>query len=263
VNTPSDDPTAAALEVQNAAATADAAQYEANISSTQTMLQSASTALSTVVTNLTSAISQGVEAANGTLSASQQTELASTISGLRDQIIGLANTSIQGVYLFGGTATGSAPFQLNSNPTTGVTYSGNSGTNSVQVGTNQNVPTNVSGDQIFASSSGNVMQSLTDLINGLNSNSTSSIQTAVTELNNAVNTVSTQQAFYNNAANQMTSENTALQTETVTLKTQENNLVGADVATVATDLTQAQTSEQAALEAIAKVAPMSLLNYLQ
>jgi len=263
VNSDSDDPTAASLEVGNLASTADAAQYEQNISSTQSLLQSASSALSSVVTNLTSAISQGVEAANGTMTAAQQTQIAATISGLRDQIIGLANTSVQGVYLFGGTASSTPPFALNANPATGVSYSGNNGVNAVPVGDNQTVQTNVPGDQIFASSSGNVMQSMTDLINAVQANSTSGIEAATGELQNAVNAVSLQQEFYSGASNQLTSENTSLQTETVSLKSQENNLVGADVATVATNMTLSQTSEQAALEALAKVAPMSLLNYLQ
>jgi flagellar hook-associated protein 3 FlgL len=197
------------------------------------------------------------------MTAAQQTQMAATLSGIRDQIIGLANTSVQGVYLFGGTASSTPPFQLNSDPTTGVTYSGNSGTNTVPVDNGQTVQSNVPGNQIFASGTGNVMQSLTDLINEVQSNSLSGIETATSELQSAVSTVSLQQEFYGSAVNQLTSDNTSLQNETVTLKSQQNNLVGADQAAVITDLTQAQTTLQAALQADAKVMPMSLLNYLQ
>ena len=266
VNSPSDDPTAAALEVENLASTADAAQYQQNISSTQTLVQSAGSALSSVVTALTSAISSGVEAAGGTMTAAQQTQMATTVSGIRDQIMGLANTSVQGVYLFGGTASSTPPFQLTTDSSTGATnvaYSGDSGVNTVPVGNGQTVQSNVPGNQIFMAGTGNAMQSLTDLVNALQSNSTSGIESAVGELQSAVSTVSLQQEFYGSASNQLTSDNTSLQTETVTLKSQENNLVGADVATVATNLTLAQTSQQAALEALAKAAPMTLLNYLQ
>jgi flagellin-like hook-associated protein FlgL len=48
----------------------------------------------------------------------------------------------------------------------------------------------------------------------------------------------------------------------VTLSTQQNNLVGADEATVATELSQAETDNSAALAAAAKVLPNTLLNYL-
>jgi flagellar hook-associated protein 3 FlgL len=262
VNRPSDNPAAAALEVQNLASTADATQYQQNIGSTQTMLQSAESALGSVVTSLNSVISQGVEAANGTTTAAQRTQMASTVSGILNQVISLANTSVQGVYLFGGTASSAPPFHLNSDPTTGVTYNGNSGTNTVPIGNNQNVQSNVPGDQIFTSSNGNVMQALTDMINALQSGSASGIESATTEVQNALSTVSQQQEFYSSTNNQLDATTTYLQNETVTLQTQQNNLVGANMAAAASGLTQAQTTEQATLEALAKVIPMSLLNYL-
>lgn len=262
VNTPSDNPAAAALETQNLASIADAAQYQQNISSTQSMMQSAQSALGSVVTSLNSVITQGVEAANGTISAAERTQMASTVSAALNQVIGLANTSVQGVYLFGGTASNTPPFQLNADPTTGVTYNGNSGVNTVPVGDGQTVQSNVPGDQIFAASGGNVMQSLTDMINALQSNSTAGIESATTEVTNALGTVSQQQAFYSNANTALDATNTYLQSDTVTLQTQQNNLVGANLTAVASNLTQEQTTEQATLEAMAKVLPMSLLNYL-
>lgn len=263
VNEPSNNPTAAAEAVENVAETADAAQYEQNVSSTQTMMQSASSALSSVVTSLNSAISQGVEAANGTVTAAQQQQMASAVSGILSQVISLANTSVQGMYLFGGTATSEPPFQLNSDPSTGVTYNGNSGTNSVPIGNDESIQSNVPGDQIFAASGGNVMQSLTDLVNALQSSSTSGIESATTEVQNALQTVSLQQGYYSSASNQLDADNTYLQNVTVSLQSQENDLVGANTAQVITAMTQSQTTEEATLEALAKVQPMSLLNYLQ
>jgi flagellar hook-associated protein 3 FlgL len=263
VNKPSDNPGAAAQEVTNLAATADAAQYETNITSTQTMMQSATSALSSVVTQLNQAISLGTEAANGTVTAAQQAETATSVSGILTQIISLANTSVQGTYLFGGTSSTTKPFTQNATASTGVTYNGNSGVNTVQIGDSLTVQSNVPGDQIFAASSGNVMQSLTDLVTALNANDTSGIETATTEIQSALQTVSDQQGVYTSSVSQLESQNTYLQDETVNLQSQENNLVGADLTQVITNLTQAQTTDQATLEATAKIMPMSLLNYLQ
>jgi flagellar hook-associated protein 3 FlgL len=125
------------------------------------------------------------------------------------------------------------------------------------------VPSNVPGDQIFTSSSGNVMQSLTDLVNALNSNDTSGIASASTAVQSALANVSLQQGNYSSTLSQLSSDNTYLQSETVTLQTQQNNLVGANMAQVISALTQSQTTEQATMEAMAKIMPMSLLNYLQ
>ena len=51
--------------------------------------------------------------------------------------------------------------------------------------------------------------------------------------------------------------------EKVNLQNQENTLVGVDMAQAATNLSQAQTAYNSALAAIAKVVPVSLLDYLK
>jgi flagellar hook-associated protein 3 FlgL len=68
--------------------------------------------------------------------------------------------------------------------------------------------------------------------------------------------------FYGSAANQLNSNQSFLQQEKVSLQTQETNLVGVDMATAATELSQATTAHDAALAALAKVIPTSLLDYL-
>lgn len=263
VNSPSDDPTAAALEVRNLSSTADAAQYQENISSSQTFLNSANSALTSVVTSLNSAISLGVSSANGANTASQNAQNATSISNIRDQILSLANTSVQGVYVFGGTATSSAPYKLDSTATDGVSYSGNTGVNTIQVGNDLSVSGNTPGSDIFQNSSGNVFKALNDMITALNNNSQTDIESASNELQSALQTVSLKQGNYNSTLSQLNSESTYLQNETVTLQSQENNLVGADLASVISDMTQRQVTEQASMQAAAKIMPMSLLNYLQ
>ncbi len=262
VNMPSDDPAASALLIGNHVQQADVDQYEQNINSLQTLMQSADSSLSSVVTSLNQAITYGVQGANGTLSATQAATLATSVSDIRDQIISLANTSVQGVYLFGGSVTGTAPFKLDTSSNT-VTYQGNNDTNSVPIGNGDQIQSNVPGDQIFTNATnGNVMQSLTDLVNALQTDSTTGISTAVNELNTAASNVSNQRAFYGNAMNRLTAQTTSLQSTTVELKSQETSLVGVDMAVAATNLSQAQTALQATLEAAAKTMPMSLLNYL-
>ena len=60
----------------------------------------------------------------------------------------------------------------------------------------------------------------------------------------------------------MNSQDTYLQQETVTLASQQTSLIGVDEAKAATNLSQAETDNNAALAAAAKVMPDTLLNYL-
>ena len=107
------------------------------------------------------------------------------------------------------------------------------------------------------------MGSLQQLITALQSGNTTNIGDATTQVSSALGYVSQQRVFYGNSTNQLNANQTFLQQEKVNLQTQENTLVGVDMAKAATDLSQAQTAHSAALAALARVLPESLLDYLK
>jgi flagellar hook-associated protein 3 FlgL len=259
---PSDNPLASAQMVQNAIETADVGQYTQNITSVLANVQSASSALSSVVTALTQAISLGTEGANGGLTSANLQAIAEQVQSILNSVVSDANTSVGGSYLFGGTNSTTAPYTADSSSSTGYTYNGNGDTNSVAVGDDLSVQVNLPGSQIFTGSTNNVLGVLSSLVSALQSGDTTNIASATTAVDAAVNYVSEQQDFYSNAENQLNSQQTYLQTDTVTLASQATNLIGIDEATAATELSQAETDNSAALAAAAKVLPNTLLNYL-
>jgi flagellar hook-associated protein 3 FlgL len=263
VNVPSDDPLAAAEMVGNQDQSNRVDQYLQNIDTLNSQVQTADTALSSVVTALTQAISLGVEGSTGTVSDANRQQIAQNLQGIQAQIVQLANTSVSGSYLFGGTATTAAPYTLDSTSPSGVTYNGNSGTNTVQIADGLNVQTNLPGNLLFQNSSGDVFGSLQALITALQTGDVSGAQTATNQVRDALNSVTGQRIFYGNAENQLNSTQTFLNQEKVNLSSQATNLVGADMSQVATDLTQAQTAYSATLAAAAKILPTSLLDYLK
>jgi flagellar hook-associated protein 3 FlgL len=262
VSVPSDNPSASAQMVQNTIETADVDQYTQNVSGVLSQVQTADSALSSVVSSLTQAISLGTEGANGTNNASDQKAIATQVQGILTSVVSQANLSYQGAYLFGGTASTQTPYTADSTSPSGYTYNGNSDTNSVQVGDTLNIQVNLPGSQIFSNSSANVLGSLTTLVSALQSGDTSAISTATAAVSTALSYVSQQRVFYGNAESQMNSQDTYLQQVTVNLASQENSLIGVDEAKAATNLSQAETDNSAALAAAAKVMPNSLLNYL-
>ncbi len=68
---------------------------------------------------------------------------------------------------------------------------------------------------------------------------------------------------YGNAMNQVTSQQNFLSSETVELSTQENTIAGADISVVASNLVQTENARQAALQAIGRMPPRSLFDFLQ
>ncbi len=263
VNSPSDDPEAAAEDVQNQASQSQIDQYVQNTNSLEGMFETADSALSSVVTALNQAISLGTQGANGTLSTSQQQSLAQQVQDIQNQVVQLANSSYQGNYIFGGTDTQSPPFALDSTQLSGATYSGNNDVNNVEIAAGLSIQTNVPGSQIFTGPGGGVLGSLQQLVTALQSGNAANIGSATSQITSSLNYMSQQRIFYSSATSQLTSTQASLQQEQVNLQTEDTNLVGADLATVATALSQAQTTQSATLAALAQVIPQSLLDYLK
>jgi flagellar hook-associated protein 3 FlgL len=261
INSPSDNPAGAAQLVQNAGQTAEADQFLRSTGSISSELQSADSALSSVVTTLQRAISLGVEGANSTVNASDRAALAEEVQGIQSQLVSLANLSYQGNFVFGGTANQTAPYVLDSSSPSGVSYVGNSGVNTVTVGNDLSIATNMPGSELFSGSGTDMFQAIQDLITNLQSGN--NIDTAVGEVTSAYDHINAQRVFYGNTINQLNDQQTYLNSETTQLAAQENTIGGADLSKVISNLTTSEVSQQATLEAIAQTQQTDLFNYLK
>jgi len=260
VNQPSDDPAAVAGLIVNNAQASAISTYLSNISSLQARLQMADSTLNSVVTNLSQAISLGIEGANGTVNETDRNAIAEEVNGIQQQILGYANQSFQGNYLFAGTAVNVKPFVTDPTSPSGVNYVGNTGVNNIEIGDGQSVPANLAGSQLFTAPGSDVFQALADLSSALQSGS--NIPAAVTEVENAFDHVNAQRAFYGVTLSRLNTASSFLNEENLQLSQENNNLVGADMAAAASQVTQAETALDATLSAGGKISHYSLLDFL-
>lgn len=261
VNSPSDDPAAAAQIVLNHAQSAEMDSYNKSIGDINGQFQTADSTLSSVITELQRALTLGVQAANqGTLSDADRSAIASELQGIKSQLVSLANTSYQGDYIFSGTAQ-AQPFVVDNTVASGVRYAGNTGVNNVTVGAGYQIQVNLPGSQLFTASGADMFQSLADLINSVQTNN--GIDSAITEVRSAFDHITQQRVFYGNNMNQASSQQTYLNSYQVQLSSQEDTLAGADISSVASNLVQTETARQAALAAIGRTQGNSLFDYLQ
>lgn len=263
VTQPSDNPAAMAAYIENQMASAAADQYTQSSNTLQNQLSVAGSSLNTVVESLSQAISLATEGATGTLSASQRQALGEQVANLQQQVMEAANQSYEGVYLFGGTNSTTAPYVADASSPSGVSYVGNNNTNSVTLGPGQDIQVNLPGSQIFNSGGADVFQALHDLANALNTNNASAAQTAGTEVEAAFQAVSAQQTFYGTTTQRLESLDTFLSTEQVQFSQQAENLAGANIAQVTTQLNQEEVTSQATMSAEAKILSQpDLFSYL-
>ena len=262
VNKPSDDPAAAAQVVTNHDQSSQVDSFQQSLSSINGQLQTADSTLSSVVSSLTRAISLGVQGANSaTLSDTDRAAIADELRGLQGQLISLANVSYQGRYVFSGTSQATAPFVLDPTSPSGVTYTGNTGVNSVSIGSGYQLQVNLPGSQLFTAATGSVFQSLNDLITAVTDNA--GVDTAVNQVRQAFDLVTSQRVFYGNGMNQVQAQQSFLGTQSTQLSSQENTTAGADIAAAASQVSNTELGLNATFAAIGRVAQTSLFDYLK
>jgi flagellar hook-associated protein 3 FlgL len=227
-------------------------------------LQVADSALGSVVSQLTQAISLATSANNGTMNANDVQSIGAQISGILSEVESLANSSYQGQYIFAGGQTRTVPFATSSATSRAVTtYNGDSDVNYLMAPNGQKIQLNVPGDQIFLGTS-SVFGVLNRLVADYASGTVDMAQaTQDTEaLMSALNYVSQQRVTIDNAMTQVTSAASAITTEETQLKAAQTNLMQADLATVATQLSLSKTQETALEAVISQLGSGSLFDKL-
>ena len=147
INSAEDDPVGESQVLSINQNLSDNTQWQSNVSDLQSRLGLENSALSSVSQILNKINGLAIEGNSGGLSDSDRQSIAQQLQQQLNQLVTQANTTDgQGLYLFGGTQSGSVPFTATS---AGVTYNGNSNVNMVTVGANNSVQDTDAGDYTF------------------------------------------------------------------------------------------------------------------
>ena len=262
VSAPSDDPLAASQGVALSGAISRDDAYIASASTLEGRLQTADSVLGSVVSQLTSAISSATSGINSTLSASNLQTIGTTLSAIRDQVVSLANTSYAGSYLFGGTAGNTQPYTVDASGN--ATYNGDANSSYTQTPGGQKIATSMPGSAIFSASGADVLTTLNNLIADFSSGSiSSSAQSDLNELTAGLANVSAQRSVLDGSLNTIQQTSTYASTDKTNLAATQSSLVSADTATIATQLSAAQTQSEALMSVMSSLGSKSLFDFMQ
>jgi flagellar hook-associated protein 3 FlgL len=150
VNRPSDDPAAALQILPLRSDLANLQQLSDNVSLARESLNTSTASLESASALMQRARELTTQAANGTLSASDRQSIGAEVEQLLSQLVGIGNSRRGDRFLFGGTSTGDAPFELVTDAGgTRVLYRGNRESLSVDVAPGVSTELNVPGNDIF------------------------------------------------------------------------------------------------------------------
>ncbi len=240
-------------------------QTETNLGQVATEVNTAQSALQSAVSLVEQAETYGAQGANDTSSATTRTELAENLGSTLQQLVSIANTTVEGRYIFAGDADQTTPYSIDLTQTPPVSaYQGSASTREIQGADGSAFPIALTAEQIFDSSNAedNVFTSISSLIQGLQNNDDPTITSALADVQSSDTYLNEQLAFYGTVQDRVTSAQTFGQNYTLQLQTQLSGVQDANEAADITNMTQATTQLQAALQSEAQLPKTTLFDFL-
>jgi flagellar hook-associated protein 3 FlgL len=263
VSLASDDPLAASESVTMGSAIAQDDAYVQAATGVTSKLQVADSALGSVVTQVTSAITLAVQGTNGTLDASNLQAIGQQMAGIRDEVVSLANSSYAGQYLFSGTSAAEPYTNDTSTTPATATYAGDANQQVSVTPTGQQLVTGLAGSAIFSASGADVLASLNRLVADFSSGTVPSTATAdLNELRDGLSNVSAQRGVLDASLQTISQTSNYAQTEASNLSASQSSLVSADTASIATELSQNETQQQALIAVISTAGKNNLFSQM-
>jgi len=259
INQLSDNPAGAADIVRLTADKSEINQYATTAATGQDRLNYTDNVLNTVQQMVQQVITTGETAPSNPTATSVAADTAQ-INGLLNQLVSTANTSYQGVSLFGGSVTNKPPYVVQAGGS--VTYQGNSTATHLQVGQNAALQVGIPGDQVFSGSI-NVFDAVQQLSAAISSGNKSAVQTQVKNLLQYYDSVSDVRTQVGSLINQAQGVQSALQSYELARAADQSNVQSANIAQVSIDFTQTETALQAAMAVGARMSQVSLLDYIK
>jgi flagellar hook-associated protein 3 FlgL len=253
VQKPSDDPTAWAAAARDDGQIATLSAQKTAVGSASSDLSIADSALASANDLMGSASTLAVQMANGSMSASDRAAASKTVDAIRQQLFGIANTKGQDGYLFGGTASGAAPFD----PTTGA-FNGNGSSKTIDIGNGHVIGVSASGANAFTAAGGrDVFADLAALSTALATNNTTGISTAIAQLEQDRSQIDGARTDIGSTIDRLNSAGDVLTRVIDLVQGSKASSVEADAAKAISDLQAAQTAYQRAVDVSKQILQMS------
>lgn len=168
INRPSDDPSGMGRVLAGRSTLATISQYTDNIQQGKTLLESNEQTLKLVDDLVQRARRAGEEKSGDGVTAAERALAAEEVKEIYDQVLQLANSKLNGRYLFSGDRTDTAAFTRDGDYN--ATYNGDAGNYRIPIADNVDVKVDADGRNYFqdaANGGVNIFDQLRDLIDGL------------------------------------------------------------------------------------------------
>lgn len=260
VNRPSDEPAVAAQAMGYRSTLLLQDQYTQTIDSALRRLTTTESAYGTITDILQRARELAVRAGSGLLSPDEMQATAAEVDQLLTQAIQVGNTSVGGIYVFGGHQTTAPPFSPVGSPATSVTYNGDTGLVDMEIAPGLTITTNVPGNQGLPA----VFTALISLRDNLNAGNAAAVASTDTpQLSTALEGILELRGLVGARMNRLERDREHLESAQLAFQELLSEAEEADIADVIVRLTAQQNVYEASLKTAARVVQQTLLDFLR
>jgi flagellar hook-associated protein 3 FlgL len=258
VQSPSDDPSAAAAIVGERAQMARLDQFRQTTDSVDSRLRVVDTLLSDIITSLTAAQTTAAAGRSTILTDQQRHALAQQIRGIRDNILLDFTGQYRGAYIFSGTATLTPPFSKDASGTV-QPYAGTSAVQVLDIERSRAVEVTIDGGLV----AGDLFPALESLATAIETENLPQVDAGIASLNAAFNRVTSAQTRVGITLGDLEGHRSRLDAARRSADSRRSSLEDANLAEAISRMQQAETAYKAALGALGTNTRVSLMDYLR
>jgi flagellar hook-associated protein 3 FlgL len=259
INSLSDDPVGLAQALNIKSSLSNIEQLGRNISMGNSWLTASENALTQVQEQVSTAKALCVQMASATTGADQRNSAAVTVQNMLEEVVSLANTDVNGRYVFAGSKTDAAAFTLGGSS---VTYNGDSNAFKVKTGRNATVEVGRDGESVFQASGADIFDILSNLKTALENNNVSGIQSAMSDFDTYFDHITTQISDVGSKMARMEIKENVLQGLDLVNTERLSKIEDADITEAIMELQAQDFAYKAALASASQVLQVSLIDYL-
>jgi len=248
----SDDPVGLTQSLHVKSALSNLEQLGRNISMGKSWLAASESALSQAQDIISDARALCVQMLNGTIDLSQQASAATIVQNHIDGIVSLGNTEINGQYVFAGWKTDTVPFGEDG------TYHGDNHAFTIKIGNETTVEIGADGEALFQ----DLLTTMSDLKDALESSDIGGIQAAMTNLDIGFDRITTKISDIGSKVLHMETSEKIFQEVSISSTQRLSEIEDADMAEAIIDLESREVVYRAALASSARIMQLSLVDFL-
>ncbi|MFD2044991.1 flagellar hook-associated protein FlgL [Ornithinibacillus salinisoli] len=258
INKPSDDPVIAMKGMNYRSQLIEVEQFLRNTNEVHNWMDNSDAALDKATQAVQKLRELAVQASSDTYGPEERKNIMEEAEQLKEHLIEIANTKVNGKYIFNGSATNQAPINGDANDVEFNTEIVN-----IEVANGTKLQANINPEKVFGNTDDNIFQDIDGFINALENNDQEAIEQSIETLDSNINNIINARADLGARMNRLELvENRLAEQEVIATKMMSEN-EDVDYEEAITNLITQESVHRAALSAGSRIIQPTLLDFLR